>query len=239
MRFCTAVVLASATSTLAQTPDFDSIHTPKKDEIVAAGSAFTITWDAPAKYAKKAISIELIGGETQSNLHHVASIASGVDNSAKTFTWPVKDNLGDKRVYGLAFRLENNPEIMQYSSPFQIKNMGERFAASRAASLAKSHGSKTVDLSITNTSILTTAACVTGITTDTKARHHNNVTIAKNTTSVTSFKSNTDQLITVPTTIAPTAATTTAVVLSPTAAASCTRVGYFSVLSMILALYSL
>ena len=75
MRFSAAAVLAFAASTLAQAPDFDPIYTPKKDEIVAAGSALTLTWDAPAKYASGTISIELIGGATQNTQQHIANIA--------------------------------------------------------------------------------------------------------------------------------------------------------------------
>lgn len=75
MRFSAAAVLAFAASALAQTPDFDPIYTPKKDEVVAAGSPLVITWDAPAKYASGTVSISLIGGATQNSQQPIADIA--------------------------------------------------------------------------------------------------------------------------------------------------------------------
>lgn len=83
MRFSAAAVLAFAATALAQTPDFDPIYTPEKDETVAAGSPFTVTWDAPAKYAAGTISIELIGGATQNTQQHIANIACKFDTRAK------------------------------------------------------------------------------------------------------------------------------------------------------------
>ncbi|KAG5981778.1 hypothetical protein E4U55_002580 [Claviceps digitariae] len=124
MRFSAAAVLAFAASTLAQTPDFDPIYTPKKNEVVAAGSALTVTWDAPAKYASGTISIELIGGATQNTQQHIANIASGVQNGAKTYTWNIDASLGAENVYGLVFKLESDPKIFQYSNPFHIKASG-------------------------------------------------------------------------------------------------------------------
>ncbi|KAG5916995.1 hypothetical protein E4U61_003141 [Claviceps capensis] len=157
MRFSAAAVLAFAASALAQTPDFDPIYTPKKDEVVAAGSPLVITWDAPAKYASGTVSISLIGGSTQNSQQPIAEIASGVKNSAKTYTWNVDASLGKDNVYGLVFKLESDKQIFQYSNPFHIK-AGDKASGSDGVTLTKSVGTKTVLLSSTPATVSTTTA---------------------------------------------------------------------------------
>ncbi|KAG5949693.1 hypothetical protein E4U60_002231 [Claviceps pazoutovae] len=157
MRFSAAAVLAFAASALAQTPDFDPIYTPKKDEVVAAGSPLVITWDAPAKYASGTVSISLIGGPTQNSQQPIAEIASGVKNSAKTYTWNVDASLGKDNVYGLVFKLESDKQIFQYSNPFHIK-AGDKASGSDGVTLTKSVGTKTVLLSSTPATVSTTTA---------------------------------------------------------------------------------
>ncbi|KAG5942676.1 hypothetical protein E4U59_000959 [Claviceps monticola] len=157
MRFSAAAVLAFAASALAQTPDFDPIYTPKKDEVVAAGSPLVITWDAPAKYASGTVSISLIGGATQNSQQPIAEIASGVKNSAKTYTWNVDASLGKDNVYGLVFKLESDKQIFQYSNPFHIK-AGDKASGSDGVTLTKSVGTKTVLLSSTPATVSTTTA---------------------------------------------------------------------------------
>ncbi|KAG6089724.1 hypothetical protein E4U30_005462 [Claviceps sp. LM220 group G6] len=157
MRFSAAAVLAFAASALAQTPDFDPIYTPKKDEVVAAGSPLVITWDAPAKYASGTVSISLIGGPTQNSQQPIAEIASGVQNSAKTYTWNVDASLGKDNVYGLVFKLESDKQIFQYSNPFHIK-AGGKASGSDGVTLTKSVGTKTVLLSSTPATVSTTTA---------------------------------------------------------------------------------
>ncbi|KAG6131064.1 hypothetical protein E4U28_007129 [Claviceps purpurea] len=158
MRFSAAAVLAFAASALAQTPDFDPIYTPKKDEVVAAGSPLVITWDAPAKYASGTVSISLIGGPTQNSQQPIAEIASGVKNSAKTYTWNVDASLGKDNVYGLVFKLESDKQIFQYSNPFHIKAAGDKASGSDGVTLTKSVGTKTVLLSSTPATVSTTTA---------------------------------------------------------------------------------
>ncbi|KAG5963059.1 hypothetical protein E4U58_003697 [Claviceps cyperi] len=160
MRFSAAAVLAFAASALAQTPDFDPIYTPKKDEVVAAGSPLVITWDAPAKYASGTVSISLIGGATQNSQQHIADIASGVPNSAKTYTWNVDASLGQDNVYGLVFKLESDKQIFQYSNPFHIK-AGNKAAGGDGVTLTKSVGTKTVLLSSTPSTTSAPAAHTT------------------------------------------------------------------------------
>jgi hypothetical protein len=122
MRFfaSASALLAMATAAVAQTPDFDSISRPATGDDVVAGSAFTVTWEAPAKY-DGTISIHLIGGASQGTLQPVADIASGVQNSAETFSWTVGADLGTAALYGLVFKLESDPSVFQYSQPFTIK----------------------------------------------------------------------------------------------------------------------
>lgn len=123
MRFfaSASALLAMATAAVAQTADFDPIFRPATGDDVVAGSAFTVTWEAPAKYADASISIHLIGGASQGTLQPVADIASGVQNSAETFSWTVGADLGTAAVYGLVFKLESDPSVFQYSQPFAIK----------------------------------------------------------------------------------------------------------------------
>ncbi|KAG5918172.1 hypothetical protein E4U42_006954 [Claviceps africana] len=159
MRFSAAAVLAFAATTLAQTPDFDAVYSPKKDEIVTAGSALNLTWDAPAKYDSGIISIELIGGATQNTQTHIANIASGVKNSAKTYIWHIDASLGGQNVYGLVFKLESDPKIFQYSNPFHIKAPGGKTSSGDATSQATS----TVRPSTTTASVSTASLSATPV----------------------------------------------------------------------------
>ncbi|KAG6007400.1 hypothetical protein E4U43_000322 [Claviceps pusilla] len=163
MRFPAAAILAFAASTLAQTPDFDSIYSPKKNEIVAAGSALNLTWDAPAKYDSGTISIELIGGATQNTQQPIAHIASGVQNSAKTYIWNVDASLGAENVYGLVFKLESDPSIFQYSNPFHIKASDSKPTGSHSTSTtAMSSSSEPATNFVTKTEeFTTTVPCTT------------------------------------------------------------------------------
>ncbi|KAG5949902.1 hypothetical protein E4U53_005662 [Claviceps sorghi] len=159
MRFSAAAVLAFVATTLAQTPDFDSVYSPKKDEIVTAGSALNLTWDAPAKYDSGIISIELIGGATQNTQKYIADVASGVKNSAKTYIWHIDASLGGQNVYGLVFRLESDPKIFQYSNPFHIKTPGGETSSSNATSQA----TKTIPLSTTTAPVSTASVSTTAV----------------------------------------------------------------------------
>lgn len=78
MRFfaSASAVLAMATAVLAQKADFNPIYSPKKNEDVAAGSTFEITWEAPAKYANEKVTISLIAGNDPTTLTPLSDIAS-------------------------------------------------------------------------------------------------------------------------------------------------------------------
>lgn len=75
MRFSVATILAFAATAFAQTADFDPIYAPKANEIIPAGSTYTITWKAPAKYSEGTVKIELIGGATQGTQVPLTDIA--------------------------------------------------------------------------------------------------------------------------------------------------------------------
>ncbi|QPH01181.1 hypothetical protein C2857_005380 [Epichloe festucae Fl1] len=256
MRFSVAAVLAFVASAFAQTPDFDPIYTPKKDEIVPAGSSFTLTWDAPAKYTAGTISIELIGGATQNTQQHIANIASGVKNSAKTYTWNVDAALGDQKVYGLVFKLESNPSVFQYSNPFHIKASDSKSAGSDAVTSTTPQGVKTILLSSTtpptsaaapsttctgsNTSTTSisssTSSSSTSTASTTETKHHD--AIANCTTLVVSTSSQST-----PATVAPSGSipgtTTTPLTPIPTAAASAIRAGSLTILGVVAAFLAL
>ncbi|KAK8925193.1 hypothetical protein VCV18_005619 [Metarhizium anisopliae] len=164
MRFSVATILAFAATAFAQTADFDPIYAPTPNEKIAAGSTFTITWKAPAKYSEGTVKIELIGGATQNTQVPLADIASGVKNSAESYSWKVDASLGDKAIYGLVIRYESDPTIFQYSNPFHITASGNQPSGTSSGSVTK-----TVTLSSLSSSTApvtsTAAASSTSVTT--------------------------------------------------------------------------
>ncbi|KAL7790986.1 Ser-Thr-rich glycosyl-phosphatidyl-inositol-anchored membrane family domain-containing protein [Trichoderma ceciliae] len=163
MRFTlsASAFLALVSSAFAQTADFDPITVPTPNELVTAGAPFTVEWTAPAKYAADTITIELIGGPTQATQAVLATIATGVQNSAEKFTWSVDSSLGAAAFYGLIFRLESNPSIFQYSNPFHIK--AGSVSSSAPAGPAKTSGSYG-NLPPADTTTITTSTGVKTVT---------------------------------------------------------------------------
>ncbi|KOS19374.1 hypothetical protein ESCO_000956 [Escovopsis weberi] len=128
MRFTVSnvsAVLAMVGSAIAQTADFDAIYTPSTGQHVAAGSTITVTWGVAPQWAAGTVSITLIGGQTQNTQVELATIATGVANSAGHFDWTVDSSLGGLPFYGLIFRYETNPDVFQYSQPFVIDVNGK------------------------------------------------------------------------------------------------------------------
>ncbi|ODA78758.1 hypothetical protein RJ55_06141 [Drechmeria coniospora] len=146
-----SAVLALAASAFAQTADFDPIYTPKSNEVIPAGSPYSITWSAPAKYAAGTISIHLIGGATQNTQVPIMDIASGIKNSDNGYTWLVDATLGSQAVYGLVIKLESDPSIFQYSMPFQIKGNGVVTTGTTSRSSASTTTDSTTTGSVTTT----------------------------------------------------------------------------------------
>lgn len=76
MRFTiTAAVLAFATSVFAQTPGFDVISKPTKDEQVPAGATYEIEW-APNSNWTGTVTLSLLGGASQGTLQDLGPFAS-------------------------------------------------------------------------------------------------------------------------------------------------------------------
>ncbi|KAK5990556.1 hypothetical protein PT974_08825 [Cladobotryum mycophilum] len=187
MRFSLTAVLALAASAFAQTADFDPIFTPTANQEVAAGSVLTITWEAPAKYAAGTVSIELIGGKTQNTQVPLQVIATGVQNSAKSFSWKIDASLGAEAVYGLVFKLESNPSVFQYSNPFHIKAGSTQPTGDVTTTVTTSTGIKTISLSSAATTapaVTTTATTATTIVTSVSVSIPETTVVVDQTTTV-------------------------------------------------------
>ncbi|KAH0595607.1 hypothetical protein MHUMG1_06783 [Metarhizium humberi] len=255
MRFSVATILAFAATAFAQTADFDPIYTPKADETIPAGSTYTITWKAPAKYSEGTVKIGLIGGATQGTQVPLIDIASGVKNSAESYSWTVDASLGDQAVYGLVISYESDTTIFQYSNPFHIKASGNQPSGSSSGSVTKtvtlsslsSLSSSTAPVTSTaaasSTSVTTTSAPATTSTHSKTIK--SNTTLPANTTLVvkTSSSQSAPVLITStavfkPTTAAPTT-TAPSTLATPTAAANVVRVGSLTILGVVAAVLAL
>lgn len=71
-----AILLLFATAVFAQTPDFNLITNPLRNENVPAGSTYQIVWvPSPATYPGP-ITLSLVGGQTQTSLSTIVIIAS-------------------------------------------------------------------------------------------------------------------------------------------------------------------
>lgn len=76
MRFAiSATVFAFAASVLAQTPGFDVISKPTKDEVVPAGATYAIEW-APNTNWTGTVTLSLLGGASQGLLQDLGPFAS-------------------------------------------------------------------------------------------------------------------------------------------------------------------
>ncbi|ROW00108.1 hypothetical protein VSDG_03604 [Cytospora chrysosperma] len=126
-----ATFLAWVSAVVAQTAGFDAVLTPTKDEVVTAGSTYTITWDYSSTYAGT-VSIQILEGATPTTLQLGEVIASGIDNSLGQYSWTVDSALGDDATYGLKIIYGNNAEIFQYSNPFQIAKAATTSSSSSA-----------------------------------------------------------------------------------------------------------
>jgi len=135
MRFTFAALLALASAVIAETtPGFDVISKPGKGDVVAAGSTYTIEW-APSPKHGGTVTISLLAGADDKNLHNIAVLSKGVDETAGEYDWEVGKAYPDlaswtigKRihdpVYGIKIAWEEDDEIFQYSFPFKISQSG-------------------------------------------------------------------------------------------------------------------
>ncbi|GJN68508.1 hypothetical protein PLICBS_002551 [Purpureocillium lilacinum] len=242
MRFTLTALVALAATAFAQNPDFNPVTKPLKDEVLTAGSTYTIEWQPPvrtaAKYADAIVNIRLIGGATQETQVPLDTIATGVKNSALRYEWKISSALGDKAVYGLVIEVASDTTVFQYSNRFHIKGNGKTTGSATgsatgtaSATLTTSHGTKTITLS---------SSPVPTSTTTTHAQHNTttSTTIRKTTSSV---PSNSTTLTTKPaSSTGPVVITSTAIVnpskttgatVVPTAGASLVGAGSLSVVA--------
>lgn len=71
-----ATILLLATAVLAQTPDFNVINKPLRNENIPAGSTYQIVWvPSPTTYPGP-VTLSLVGGQTQTSLSRIVMIAS-------------------------------------------------------------------------------------------------------------------------------------------------------------------
>jgi hypothetical protein len=172
MRFAAtaaSAILAMAASVFAQTADFDPIFTPADGQVVEAGSTLDITWEAPAKYADAIVTISLIGGPAQKQQVPLMDLASGIPNSALTYTWTVDASLGAEAVYGIKIALESDPSVFQFSMPFTIAGAEGEAPANTDTTviITSAQGIKTIHLEETTSVETTTAEETTTVKTTT------------------------------------------------------------------------
>ncbi|KAL2290638.1 hypothetical protein FJTKL_14673 [Diaporthe vaccinii] len=73
--FYAATCLALVSRAFAQTEGFDAITAPTKDQILAAGTTSTVTWEYKPEYAGT-VTITLLQGATPETLQLGSAIAS-------------------------------------------------------------------------------------------------------------------------------------------------------------------
>ncbi|KAI3395841.1 hypothetical protein diail_854 [Diaporthe ilicicola] len=161
-----ATLLAWVSAALAQTAGFDAISLPAKDESVPAGSTYTVKWDYSATYAGT-VSIQLLQGADPTTLQLGPTIASGLDNSAGSYAWTVDSALGADATYGLKIIYDSNPEVFQYSFPFQIAK-GTVSSAAPATTAPAAAGvpanENNVESTVYSTEMVTITSCAATVT---------------------------------------------------------------------------
>lgn len=153
----TTVILALASSVLAQTPGFDVISKPTKDEVIPAGSTYLIDWEPSTNWTGP-VTIDVLGGPNQGGLQPLSVLAKGVDSAAGQYSWAVDKTLGTLNTYGIRITLESDPTIFQYSFPFVIK-------ASADGKSSSSSSSGSTESSTTSPSSTSSGAAGTTVTT--------------------------------------------------------------------------
>ncbi|KAK7745461.1 hypothetical protein SLS53_002959 [Cytospora paraplurivora] len=116
-----------------QTDGFDAIINPTEDEVLDAGSTYQITWDYNDQYPGP-ISISLLQGASSSTLEVAETLANGIDSSIGSYSWTVGSELGDAATYAIKISLNSDPNIFQYSFPFEIAASGEGGSGSTSGS---------------------------------------------------------------------------------------------------------
>lgn len=197
----TAAILAFASSVLAQTPGFNPITKPTKDEVVPAGEIYEIDWQPSDNYTGT-VTLSLLGGSSPSTLQDISVIVAGLPSSKGAYDWSVDKTLGKAKTYGIRLSLDSDKSIFQYSFPFQIKestgdsgnSKDDGTSTSESTSATTTAAStKSVDSTITSVTTITSNAPSNNLST-TAAASRSVVTLtttsAKSSTSATTVSSN-------------------------------------------------
>ncbi|KFY35047.1 hypothetical protein V494_06254 [Pseudogymnoascus sp. VKM F-4513 (FW-928)] len=123
------LALATATSVLAQeaTDGFNVLTAPKVNEVLQAGTKYTIKW-SPSDPAAP-ITLIFMQGNKANNLSVVAEpIAKSIDSALGKFEWSVP-TYAPYEAYGIRLDLDSDKETFQYSNPFTIAGGSDTGAA--------------------------------------------------------------------------------------------------------------
>jgi len=176
-----AILILLCVGALCQTPNFDEITKPAKDEKVPAGSTYTITWKPSPDYTGS-ITLSLLGGSSPSTLTDLGTIAcglflllffggplrhcglltfyarsAGVDSSKGSYSWAVDGSLGKDGTYGIQITSDADKTVFQYSFPFQIAIGSAGGSAGEKSSTSAPNSASTVG-SLSTTANLDTAS---------------------------------------------------------------------------------
>ncbi|EFR03106.1 extracellular serine-threonine rich protein [Nannizzia gypsea CBS 118893] len=111
-----AVASAVTPPNYSQSPSGNPIFTPGSQELVPAGSPYTISWKPTTQ---RPVSVMLLHG-CPKNCMPVATLAEGIPNTG-SLPWTPSTSLVGDSAYGLLIVVEGTGEY-QYSTNFGIKN---------------------------------------------------------------------------------------------------------------------
>ncbi|KFY96534.1 hypothetical protein V500_02416 [Pseudogymnoascus sp. VKM F-4518 (FW-2643)] len=112
------LALAATSSVFAQTNGFDVLIAPAKDEVVKAGSTFTIKW-APTAPAGP-ISLVLMQGASNTTLQLAEGfLAKAIDSTEGQYDWAVPAD-ASFAAYGIKLQVDADNSVFQYSNAFTI-----------------------------------------------------------------------------------------------------------------------
>ncbi|ELR10535.1 hypothetical protein VC83_05137 [Pseudogymnoascus destructans] len=168
------LALATTTSVLAQIPGFNVLTAPTSQEVIPAGSTFTIRWTPSNPPAP--ITLFLIQGKDAQSLNIAdKAIASSIDSSLGHFDWAVPAS-APFAAYGILLQLDSNHAQFQYSNPFTISGgaggstseTGAKGAISISAA-EPTGGKSTTTINVSQISTAPTTSSTKAASTSTKA----------------------------------------------------------------------
>ncbi|KAG8164592.1 hypothetical protein KVR01_004867 [Diaporthe batatas] len=154
-----ATCLALVSRAFAQTEGFDAITAPTKDQTLTAGTTSTVTWEYNPQYAGT-VTITLLQGATPETLQLGSAIATGIDNSAGSYSWSIASSLGAEATYGLKISLDSDPSTFQYSFPFHIASSGSGSGSSSSSSSTISSVSVSTTSSLSSATVSSTTGSI-------------------------------------------------------------------------------